>query len=187
MFYDLASTLLFSPTSVDEIIPGVWLGNYKSAIDVNFLKQNKIKFILNCTPNFPFYNEIHNKQDLKGLHKIDKYRIPVNDSLMQRDFILMEQYFKIVIPLLVKKYTQKKNILIHCHAGKQRSAIVVAALLKVLLDNNIIDIENIAKNTSQQQQFNNIYEYILKRRSQVFTYGLRINFEQSYKNFFNIT
>jgi protein tyrosine/serine phosphatase len=188
MFYDLASTLLFAQTSVDEIIPGLWLGNYKSAIDLDFLKKNNIKFIVNCTPNTPFYNEIYSNQDLKELHKIDTYRIPVNDSLLERDFILMEQYFKIVIPILVKKYTQKKNILVHCHAGKQRSAIVVAALLKVLLDSQLITIENITTkyNKTQQHQFNKISEYLLQKRSQVFTYGLRINFEPTYKRFFKI-
>jgi protein tyrosine/serine phosphatase len=187
MFYDLASTLLFAPTSVDEIIPGVWLGNYKSAIDIDFLKQNNIKFILNCTPNMPFYNEIYNSEDLKGLQKIDTYRIPVNDSLLEHDLLLMEQYFKIVIPILVKKYTQKKNILVHCHAGKQRSAIIIAALLKVLLDSKMLTLENItSKPKSQKHQFDKIAEYLLQKRSQVFTYGLRINFEPTYKRFFKI-
>lgn len=184
IIYDLASTFLYAKTSVDEIIPGIWLGNYKAAIDKDFLKTNNINFILNCTPNMPLYNQIYTQSELDN---IETYRIPVNDSLLECDFILMEKYFKIIIPLLVKKYTlQKQKILIHCHAGKQRSAIVVAALLKVLLDENYIKIESIPKTQSQIKQLDYIYNFLLSKRSQVFTYGLRINFEPTYLRFFKI-
>jgi hypothetical protein len=187
MIYDLASNFLYAQTSVDEIIPGIWLGNYKSAIDIDFLKKNDINFILNCTPNMPLYNQIYTPLEIGNIGKIETYRIPVNDSLLERDFILMEKYFKIVIPLLVRKYTvEKQRILIHCHAGKQRSAIVVTALLKVLLDHNYIKIDQIPKNTTQTTQLNNIYKFLLEKRSQVFTYGLRINFEPTYRRFFKI-
>jgi hypothetical protein len=184
IIYDLASTFLYAQTSVDEIIPGIWLGNYKAAIDIDFLKTNNINFILNCTPNMPLYNQIYTPSELDN---IETYRIPVNDSLLECDFILMEKYFKIIIPLLVKKYTlQKQKILIHCHAGKQRSAIVVAALLKVLLDEKYIKIDSIPKTQSQIKQLDYIYNFLLSKRSQVFTYGLRINFEPTYLRFFKI-
>ncbi len=190
MIYDLASTFLYAQTSVDEIIPGIWLGNYKAAIDIDFLKKNNINFILNCTPNMPLYNQIYTQSELdeiSNINKIETYRIPVNDSLLERDFILMEKYFKIVIPLLVRKYSvEKQRILIHCHAGKQRSAIVVAALLKVLLDHDYIKINQIPKKTTQTTQLNNIYKFLLEKRSQVFTYGLRMNFEPTYRRFFKI-
>jgi len=184
MIYDLASTFLYAQTSVDEIIPRLWLGNYKAAIDKDFLKTNNIDFILNCTPNMPLYNQIYSPSEINN---IETYRIPVNDSLLERDFILMEKYFKIVVPLLVKKYTlQKRRILIYCHAGKQRSAIVVAALLKVLLDHDYIKIDQIPKTESQNKQLDYIYNFILSKRSKVFTYGLRINFEPTYRRFFKI-
>ena len=53
----------------------------------------------------------------------------------------MQDYFKIIIPLLLKKYiTEKRNILIHCQAGKQRSAILTAVLLKILHDKEYISL-----------------------------------------------
>jgi protein tyrosine/serine phosphatase len=186
LIYDLISDLIYKKPNVTEIIPGLWLGNHQSAIDIDFLKKNDINFILNCTPNTPFFNEIHSKKSLSHLQNIDTYRIPVNDSLLERDFILMEKYLKIILPILVKKYTRdKKHILIHCQAGKQRSAIVVAALLKHLLDKNYISIDSIPKNISKEQQYKLIYDYLLSKRPQVFTYGLRINFDSTYKRFFN--
>lgn len=173
ILYDLTSNLVYPQTSVNEIIPGIWLGNYKAALDSDFLKSNKIDLIINCTPDMPT-NEID----------IETYRIPVNDSLLEKDYLLMERYFKIVIPLLLRKYTiEHKRILIHCHAGKQRSAIVVAALLKVLCDKRLVILK---PDTDTETQFETIYNYLLTKRPQVFTYGLRVNFEPTYKRFFKI-
>ena len=105
----------------------------------------------------------------------------------------MEKYFKIVIPLLLRKYTiENKNILVHCYAGKQRSAIVVAALLKVLSDNNYISVipsvkkSNLSKYTRNIQQYQNICNYIISKRFQAFTYGYRVNFEQTFLRYFKI-
>jgi protein-tyrosine phosphatase len=168
--------------SVDQIIPRLWLGNYKAALNNNFISQNKIDLIINCTPNIPFINNINNNSK-----DLETFRIPVYDSLLEKDIILMEQYFKIIIPLLLRKYTiEKKNILIHCHAGKQRSAILTAALLKVLLDHNYINIKEIPKQISKYKQFINIFNYMLSKRPKVFSYGLRINFEKTYFRYFNI-
>jgi|UniRef100_A0A6C0AN40 hypothetical protein len=197
--YEFTSSFLNMKTSVDEILPNLWLGNYKSAHDINFLIDNKIDMIINCTSNIPLiqeiidtklkkqkYNKI-NSFDICSIYNIETFRIPVNDSLLEHDFIIMENYFKIVVPLLLRKYTvENKKILIHCHAGKQRSSIVTAALIKVLLDHKYIELSEIPKTDCQLTQFQNICNYIRTKRPQVFTYGLRINFESSYKNYFNI-
>ena len=198
-FYEFTSSFLNTKTSVDKILPNLWLGNYKAAHDINFLIDNKIDMIVNCTSNIPLihdiidqklkkekYNNI-NSLDLCSIYNIETFRIPVNDSLLQRDFIIMEHYFKIIVPLLLRKYTiENKKILINCHAGRQRSTIVVAALIKVLLDHKYVELNEIPQTNCQLTQFKNICNYIRSKRPQVFTYGLRINFESSYKNYFNI-
>lgn len=174
--YYILSDLFYNGTSVNEIIPDLWLGNYKTALDVEFLKQANINVIINCTPHIPFADE----KILRDLG-IEIHRIPVNDSLLEKDIILMEEYFKTIIPLLLQRYTvENKKILVHCHAGKQRSAIVVAALLKVLDDKHLININKTS------DQYTSIYNYLLEKRPQVFTYGLRVNFEKSYKRFFKV-
>ena len=170
--------------SVDQIIPRLWLGNYKAALNLDFISTNNINYIVNCTPDTPFINNIYH---IPNVNYIETFRIPVYDSLLEKDILLMEQYFKIIIPLLLRKYTiEKKNILIHCHVGKQRSAIVVAALLKVLLDYNYINIDQIPNTKNKYKQFNYIYNYMLLKRPKVFSYGLRINFEKSFKRYFNL-
>jgi len=81
--FEYLYNILFRCRDVDEIITGLWLGNYKCALDKSFLKAKDISVIINCTPNKPFITEMENDDD------IETYRIPVNDSLLERDFILM--------------------------------------------------------------------------------------------------
>ena len=181
---------------VDEIIPRLWLGDADAALNADFLLKNRIDYIVNCTQTVPVIhdtlNNIENKEltidQFKTLCKIDTFRIPVNDSLLEKDFILMEQYFKIILPLLLRKYTiEKKKILIHCYAGKQRSAILVAAFLKVLNDNGYIGLTEIPENNIQKSlQFQQICNFMLTKRPQVFTYGYKINFIKTYKRYFNL-
>jgi protein tyrosine/serine phosphatase len=197
--YEFTTSFINTKTSVNRILPNLWLGNYKSALDIDFLLDNKIDMIVNCTSNIPTIHEVINNKlkkqkynninsfDLCSIHNIETFRIPVNDSLLEKDFIIMENYFKIIVPLLLRKYTvENKKILIHCHAGKQRSCIVVAALIKVLLDHKYVELNEIPQSNCQLTQFKNICNYIRTKRPQVFTYGFRINFESSYKNYFNI-
>lgn len=193
MFYYLYNAIyntLFE--NVNLIIPRLYLGNYRAALDYDFIKKHKIDLIINCTPDIPFINQnVLNKDD--ELLNIECIRIPVEDSLLEKDFILMEHYFKRLIPYLYEAYNNNKTILIHCYAGKQRSGIVVAGLLKKLLDSNDIDLnfnKKIAdKDTSitdiNRNEFYNIINYIVSKRPQVFTYGFRINFKKTYKRFFN--
>jgi protein tyrosine/serine phosphatase len=175
--YDLTMNFY---NDADEIIPNIYLGNHNSALNLNFLKKNDINVIINCTKDKSF---ITDDVDIRP----EMYRIPVNDSLLECDFIIMQEQLKNIVPLLLRKYTiEKKNILVHCHMGKQRSAIVVAALLKVLLDHNYLSLDEVPKNITSKKQFSYICNYIVKKRPQSFTFGYRINFKPSYFRFFNI-
>ena len=92
----------------------------------------------------------------------------------------MEQYLHKVLPFLIKKLLkEKKNVLVHCHAGKQRSAAVVAALLFILQDcpNN---------SDGKAKCMNNVINYIRNCRPQAFSFGLRVNFRESLENYFKI-
>jgi len=62
----------------------------------------------------------------------------------------------------------------------------MAALLKILLDNEYISLIKIPPCIYGKEQFQHICNYILLKRPQVFTYGLRINFEPTYTRFFKI-
>lgn len=186
-------------SNADVIIPNLWVGSYRAALDEKFIAINKIDIIINCTENIPFLHTLNNNNP--ELKNIELIRIPVNDSLLEKDFLLMEDHFKVILPYLLQKYTiENKKILIHCREGKQRSAIIAASFIKILLDKQDKSVSQIDHlqcknegvlqknndNDNEIEQFNSIVKYMLIKRPQVFTYGFRINFRKTYKRYFNI-
>ena len=168
----------------------LWLGNYKSAIDPVFLKDNNINVIINCSIDLPYIYDI---LDLKehGLSKLQTFRIPVYDSLLEHDIVIMEQYLSTVLPFIVTQlFTKHNNVLVHCYAGKQRSGCCVAATLFLLVDNNLMKLKSknieITNITDKSKLMKKIIKYMLEKRPCVFTYGYRINFKKSLERFFNI-
>lgn len=104
---------------VDQIIPRLWLGNYVSSQNTDFIKRNRITVIINCTKDLPFVN-------LGGIYK---YRVPINDNLEKREIITMAKWFDKILPIIDQHYRGGQTILVHCAAGMQRSAITVLAYL----------------------------------------------------------
>lgn len=101
-----------------EILPNMWLGNIYAALNVEFLKDNKISCIINCTDSCPFTEDITCK----------KIRIPIKDNGKEEEihkmYTVLDKATTLVYDLL-----HKHRILIHCYAGKQRSVAVVLAFL----------------------------------------------------------
>jgi len=164
----------------------IWLGNYKSALDPLFLKEHEISVIINCTADLPYIYDVIDPIE-HGLQRLETFRIPVYDSLLDHDIYIMEEYLHVVLPFILKKcLSEHKNILIHCHAGAQRSAVVVAAVLFVLIDNNIMTFDKIPNKKDKSKLMKHIIKYILDKRPRAFSYGFRVNFKTSLESFFNI-
>ena len=135
--------------NANEILPGLWVGNYQSAYDTQFLKSNNISVIVNCTKDIPFLDEF----------SFSCYRVPVDDSL------------------LYKK--NNRNVLIHCYAGIQRSAIVAVSFICLLkLNQNV--------NKTKNQIANESISLVIQKRPQAFFGGRYINFQKSFENYFDI-
>ena len=113
---------LFGGSQIDhanQIIPRLWLGDYESSQDKNFIAKNKISVIINCTKDLPFVS----------IDKIYKYRVPVHDNLQHEELTSMIYWIGRIVPLLDQHYQSDRTILVHCAAGMQRSAIVVLSYL----------------------------------------------------------
>jgi hypothetical protein len=107
--------------NADQIIPNVWLGNLKAAQDETFLKNAGIQVVFNATKDAPFHPSIRRR-----------YRVPVDDNLQEEEIRNMELWSYEIVFKLLKEYKEGRPILIHCHAGMQRSPAVTAMLLMVL-------------------------------------------------------
>ena len=116
--------------SVTEILPDLWLGDEKSSQDGKFVERAGVKFIINCSKDIP-ENEFG----------IENIRINVDDhpSVSHlEDNELLYGALDGTIEYIHKCLMSGKCVLIHCKAGRQRSASIVAAYLMKYAD---IDID----------------------------------------------
>lgn len=140
----------------NKITNHIFLGNFQAAKDKDLFKTHKIRAVLNCSKEIPNYFSNHKD--------IEYMRIPVDDSLKQKDYDLMFQYMPVIVEFIHKHAgIANHNILIHCHAGRQRSAISVAAFL-------------VAKCGKTPREACKI---VMEKRPEAFHFGKSLNFDQA--------
>jgi len=113
--------------SVDEIVPGVWLGNEAASQSEEFIRKQGIRLVVNASKNIPS----------KFIGKIHYIRVPVDDpgiggvrfGVKNRDVHIMRKSLRTVLNIIHRARRRGWPVLIHCHAGAQRSAIIAAAYL----------------------------------------------------------
>lgn len=118
----------------DLVIKNLWLGNHKSSVDKDFLTKNNIKLIINLSKDLPF-------TDLN----IDKFRISIHDNRSLESDIGMIQNFKHSYNIINDKLSNNESVLIHCRAGMQRSAALVALYLMKKYRYSFDDAKSIIK------------------------------------------
>jgi hypothetical protein len=108
----------FLANDADEIVPGLWLGNQRAALNQSWLGQKGIKAVFNCTKEVPFSQTIQRR-----------YRVPVDDNLQEPEIRNLELWSYEVVYKLTREYQTGQPVLVHCAAGMQRSAACVAMFL----------------------------------------------------------
>lgn len=116
---ELKSFYCSTEKDVSEILPGLWLGNYKAATSYKFIKKNNIKCIINVSKDVPnIFNDI------------DYLHIPITDNeICFKDTDKLIKIYDIATNFIYDSLIGKRNILVHCKRGHHRSACVVAAYL----------------------------------------------------------
>jgi protein-tyrosine phosphatase len=148
-------------TKYNKIKNRIYLGNYQAAKNKDFFKEHNITAVLNCSKDLPNY--FHGNKDIEYM------RIPVDDSLKQRDFDLMYQFMPAAVEFIHKhSNVQKGNILIHCYAGRQRSAICLAAFM-------------VSKYKMTPAE---ACKMVLDKRPEAFHFGQSLNFDQTLNKYY---
>jgi protein-tyrosine phosphatase len=142
--------------NADEIVPGLWLGNFQASRDEVFLQTHGIKTVFNCTKDLQFHPSIP-----------IRYRVPVDDNLKEEEIRNLELWSYEVIYKLLNEYKKGQPILVHCAAGMQRSAAVVAMFLIAM----------------RGMTWDQAYRHIRQRRAIAFF--PKANFEKTILGFYN--
>jgi len=101
-----------------EIVPGIWLGNRLAALNEKWLKEKNITVVFNATKEIPFSPIIKTQ-----------YRIPVDDNSQQEEIRNMTLWSHETVYKVLQEQNKGHKILIHCFAGMQRSAAIMAMYL----------------------------------------------------------
>jgi hypothetical protein len=121
-------------TDADEIIPGVWIGRWQPSQNEVWLSEHKIKTVFNCTKQLPFHPTIPHQ-----------YRIPVDDNLRPAEINNMEAWAPEIAYKMLREFNAGHPMLIHCHAGMQRSTTACAFFLMVLTGRPLIQVMHLIK------------------------------------------
>ena len=101
-----------------QIIKNLWIGSEGDSVTPSFYETHNIRLLINATANIPI---VADPEDVRT------YRIPVDDSPDENDVML--RHFPTAVLLIDEARRHGHGVLVHCRAGMQRSAAVVAAYL----------------------------------------------------------
>lgn len=136
------------------ILPNLYLGDKDDAKKISI----KMTMVVNCSNHLPFYNR-----------NIKNIRIPVNDpgNGCSLEHVEQQKFMEKVMPVLDeidKEIRRGGKVLVHCHAGIQRSAAVV--LLYIVLKARW-RVPMLSMNLNKKK-YNYAKKYLISRRPIVF-------------------
>lgn len=108
--------------NANHIMPYLFLGNMAAAYDQNFIIDNNIKLVINCTRDITV-------PDWYGKNGVHSVRIPLNDNDSQVDNEILQLNVNKIIELIHQYRLNKQNVFVHCFAGMQRSATIISVYL----------------------------------------------------------
>jgi hypothetical protein len=111
------------PPHAHEVEPGVWLGDAVAAADGVWLAARGIRLVCNCTKDLPFHASV----PVEGRH-----RVAIDDTRERSEMVALAAAAIGTVTGIVKARARGEPVLVHCFAGRQRSAAVVAMVLMVL-------------------------------------------------------
>ncbi len=147
----------------NEVYPNIFIGGCDISKDRDFLKNNNIKIIVNCTKDLKNHFEPLLLNDIETApenvkewiynNSIKYYRIPIDDNSRETEIQNFYLITKSILNDLESEYNKGNKILIHCLAGIQRSCSLTACLLMKLTGKNLKEVTEIIINNRKQAFF----------------------------------
>ena len=100
-----------------EIVKNLWIGSEGDSKDGEFFRAHTIRLVVNATANIP----------VKAPPEVRSYRVPVDDHPSENETML--RHLPVVVVAIDDVLRYNQGVLVHCRAGMQRSAAVVAGYL----------------------------------------------------------
>ncbi|KAF9517534.1 hypothetical protein BS47DRAFT_1290905 [Hydnum rufescens UP504] len=99
---------------MDEVIPGLWIGDISAAVAQHALEQNNIKFVLSAMRGRVKVNPL-----------LQRHQIPLDD-VPTADIL---EHIPACNALIEAALARNDGVLVHCQAGMSRSVAIVAGFL----------------------------------------------------------
>lgn len=112
-----------------QILTNLYLGDQQDAQQARGMIHPSL--VVNCSKDIPVYDP-----------NTTSLRIPVNDDLQMESMEIMYSSIFTICAAIHASLQRNQNVLVHCFAGRQRSACVVAAYLMLY--------HNMAKDVAKQ-------------------------------------
>ena len=147
-FFGIKNAIYKKDTNpIDHIIDNIYLGDFRTADDINILKEYNITHIINCAFNLP--NRFPNEITYKRLDLRDEPNQPIIEKL--------EEAYEFI------KENKDKNIFVHCVFGKSRSSSVVIFYIMKEKKLNFQEAKNFVKNIRNIVEPNSGFELELNK------------------------
>ncbi|BGP24976.1 tyrosine protein phosphatase yvh1 [Rhodotorula toruloides] len=107
---------------MQEVLPGLWIGDYNASQDHDLLKEHDISCIVSGM-----------RQEYAAAPGIDLHRVSVDDT----DSTNIIEHFLPTADFIDAALSREQNVLVHCQAGVSRSTTLLAAYLMRKLGLNV--------------------------------------------------
>uniref|UniRef100_A0A6C0FC08 Tyrosine specific protein phosphatases domain-containing protein n=1 Tax=viral metagenome TaxID=1070528 RepID=A0A6C0FC08_9ZZZZ len=124
-----------------EVLSGVWVSDVKLLQNRDFMIDNQISIILNCTQYYDFPSV-----------DAQKIRLPFSPNVSDETNLQMLKQNKTKIIDFLRQHMEDHNILISCYDGLSISPMIVALLIQEISDINPSGIFEILKTYNPQFQ-----------------------------------
>lgn len=141
--------LITNNNDIIQIMPNLYLGTINAAHNIEILKNNDIRSIVNCTNNEEFLDYFDNKA---------KHRLNIEDNKEESNMLLFTDKLLDAVRFIDNQILINKNVLVHCYWGLMRSPTVIGAYLIMKYH---MTTEDVIKFIQEKKcmTFSNIYNF----------------------------